>query len=96
MQLQDGTSRFLLEPSQTLVHPTNYFDGSATSPGLGGRALVTPSEMGHHGANLGPTRANMGQLGAISGSTWGATWPDLGQLESNLGPTRDELGANLA
>ena len=56
---------------------------------------------GHLGANLGPTWANLDQLGQ-HGPTWGQlglnlgpTWANMGQLGTNLGPTWGSLGANL-
>ena len=54
--------------------------------------------MGHHGANWGPTGANLSQLGAILGPTWGQldqvgpTWANMRQLGANLGPTWGPLG----
>ena len=57
--------------------------------------------MGHHGANWGPTGANLSQLGAILGPTWGQldqvgpTWANMRQLGANLGPTWHQLGAIL-
>ena len=86
MELQHGTSRFLLSPSRTLVHPTTYFYRSATFSSLRGKAFVDALASlgdnlgdGPSWANLEPTRANMGQLGAILGQ--------LGINLDHLGPT---------
>ena len=59
-----------------------------------------------YGTNLGPTCANMGQLGAFLGPTWGQlgpTWINLGrhgrtwnQLGANMGPTWRSMGQNGA
>ena len=59
------------------------------------QTLATPWKIGHHGANLWPTRANRGQLGAILailGDNLAKTWANLELLGAILGPTWGQLG----
>ena len=64
-------------------------------------ALASFGDTVKDGPSWGQLGANMSQLGAILGPTWGQrdqvgpTWANMRQLGANLGPTWDPLGAIL-